>query len=74
MGWRKEKAQPEASDRHNESAEEPVDWSWGLLPAALLSVALILRTVGEDRALHRELSGYEEYAQKTRYRRLPGTG
>ena len=35
---------------------------WALVPAALVSVILVVRTVLEDRTLQRELDGYEEYA------------
>ena len=45
---------------------------WGLVPAALMNVLLIVRTVLEDRTLHRELPGYPEYAAKTRHRLIPG--
>lgn len=45
---------------------------WALLPAALASAILILRTSLEDRTLQEELSGYHEYAARVRYRLLPG--
>ncbi len=45
---------------------------WGLLPAALAIALLILRTGLEDRLLQAELSGYSEYAHRTRYRLVPG--
>ena len=45
---------------------------WGLLPAALAIALLILRTGWEDRLLQAELSGYAEYARRTRYRLAPG--
>lgn len=45
---------------------------WGLVPAGLLAVLLIVRTVLEDRTLHAELRGYAEYAQVTRFRLIPG--
>jgi len=45
---------------------------WGLALAAALIGMLILRTALEDRALHDELPGYEEYARETRYRLIPG--
>ena len=45
---------------------------WALIPAALVSVALVLRTVFEDRTLQAELDGYREYAQRVRYRLIPG--
>jgi protein-S-isoprenylcysteine O-methyltransferase Ste14 len=47
--------------------------SWGaLLPAALLGLVLVIRTTLEDRSLQEELPGYVEYAQRVRYRLLPG--
>jgi protein-S-isoprenylcysteine O-methyltransferase Ste14 len=45
---------------------------WALLPAGLVVAALITRTALEDRMLHDKLPGYAEYAQRTRYRLLPG--
>jgi protein-S-isoprenylcysteine O-methyltransferase Ste14 len=45
---------------------------WGLLPAALAIALLVVRTGLEDRLLQTELPGYADYAQRTRYRLLPG--
>jgi len=45
---------------------------FGLIPAVLLVVMIIVRTYFEDRTLHTELSGYTEYTKQTRYRLLPG--
>jgi protein-S-isoprenylcysteine O-methyltransferase Ste14 len=45
---------------------------WALIPGGLGALSLILRTVLEDRTLHEELEGYEEYAGQTRYRLVPG--
>ncbi|WP_407164874.1 methyltransferase family protein [Bradyrhizobium sp. ORS 111] len=45
---------------------------WALLPAALAIVLLVLRTRLEDRLLQAELSGYADYAGRTRYRLMPG--
>jgi len=45
---------------------------WGLLPAALAIALLVVRTSFEDRLLKAELSGYADYAHRTRYRLLPG--
>ena len=45
---------------------------WALIPAGLTTCAIILRTALEDRTLHEELEGYREYAQRVRYRLLPG--
>ena len=36
------------------------------------SLLLGVRTVLEDRTLHRELPGYADYAAETRHRLLPG--
>jgi protein-S-isoprenylcysteine O-methyltransferase Ste14 len=45
---------------------------WALIPAVIAVVALAARTALEDRTLHEELSGYEEYAQRVRFRLVPG--
>lgn len=45
---------------------------FALVVALFLMVLLIVRTYFEDRALHHELSGYEDYAKETTYRLVPG--
>ncbi|MCE5185627.1 MAG: isoprenylcysteine carboxylmethyltransferase family protein [Planctomycetaceae bacterium] len=45
---------------------------WALIPAAITSAIIVLRTALEDRMLQNELGGYKEYAQKVRFRLLPG--
>lgn len=45
---------------------------WALLPAALASALLALRTSWEDRLLHAELPGYGDYALRVRWRLVPG--
>jgi protein-S-isoprenylcysteine O-methyltransferase Ste14 len=45
---------------------------WALIPAILLCLLLIMRTVWEDQTLREELPGYKEYAQRVRYRLIPG--
>ena len=45
---------------------------FGLLPAGLAIIVLIIRTGREDRILHAELPGYTEYALRVPYRLLPG--
>jgi protein-S-isoprenylcysteine O-methyltransferase Ste14 len=45
---------------------------WALVPAALAVGGYIVRTALEDRTLQAELPGYREYAQRIRYRLLPG--
>lgn len=48
------------------------DSLWAFIPTVLLIGVLVLRTSLEDRTLQAELPGYAEYAQRTRYRLLPG--
>lgn len=45
---------------------------WAFIPAVLTLVVIVIRTSMEDATLQNELPGYKEYAQKTRYRLLPG--
>lgn len=45
---------------------------WGLIPAAGMVALIVIRTALEDRELHRELAGYDEYARQTRFRLVPG--
>jgi protein-S-isoprenylcysteine O-methyltransferase Ste14 len=45
---------------------------WALIPAVSACVILMVRTILEDRTLHHELAGYQEYAQRVRYRLVPG--
>jgi protein-S-isoprenylcysteine O-methyltransferase Ste14 len=45
---------------------------WALIPAVLLCLLLVVRTIWEDQTLREELVGYEEYAQRVRYRLIPG--
>jgi protein-S-isoprenylcysteine O-methyltransferase Ste14 len=49
-----------------------VDSLWTFLPAVFLTVVLIIRTDLEDKTLQAELDGYNDYAQRVRYRLLPG--
>lgn len=49
-----------------------LDSLWAWIPTILLAVVLIVRTALEDKTLQEELPGYKEFAQKTRYRLLPG--
>ena len=43
-----------------------------LVPAAIASLLLVVRTELEDRTLKEELEGYKEYAGRVRYRLVPG--
>jgi protein-S-isoprenylcysteine O-methyltransferase Ste14 len=45
---------------------------WALIPAILLCLLLVVRTIWEDQTLREELAGYEEYTQRVRYRLIPG--
>lgn len=45
---------------------------WGLVPAAIASILLAVRTAFEDRLLHERLPGYREYAGRVRARLVPG--
>lgn len=45
---------------------------WALIPAVIIMGIFTLRTYLEDKTLQAELPGYKEYAQKTRYRLIPG--
>lgn len=44
---------------------------WGLIPMVTIPLALILRILNEEKVLCKELPGYKEYCQKTRYRLIP---
>jgi len=47
--------------------------SWGaLIPGGLSALLSVMRTALEDKTLLDELDGYREYAERTRYRLLPG--
>ena len=45
---------------------------WAYAPAGFAVALFVFRTALEDRTLRRELPGYEEYAQHTRCRLVPG--
>ena len=49
-----------------------LDSQWAFLPAIFLTIVLVIRTNLEDRTLQDELPGYREYAERVRYRLLPG--
>lgn len=44
---------------------------WTLIPAVVVSVISVIRTVLEDRTLLEELPGYRDYARHVRYRLIP---
>jgi protein-S-isoprenylcysteine O-methyltransferase Ste14 len=45
---------------------------WALIPALLIVPTLVVRIINEEQVLERELPGYPQYRQATRYRLLPG--
>jgi protein-S-isoprenylcysteine O-methyltransferase Ste14 len=45
---------------------------WALIPAGLTSALLVLRTQWENQMLQAELAGYKEYAERVRFRLIPG--
>lgn len=45
---------------------------WGAIPGGIGAALYVVRTALEDRALREELPGYREYAQRVKYRLLPG--
>ena len=46
--------------------------NWAFIPAILASFGLVIRTILEDRTLHRELTGYADYSTRVRVRFIPG--
>ncbi len=45
---------------------------WALIPALLIVPILVARIINEERVLERDLRGYLEYEQATKYRLFPG--
>jgi len=45
---------------------------WTLIPAAVALIIAVIRTALEDQTLQEELPGYRDYAQRVRYRLMPG--
>jgi protein-S-isoprenylcysteine O-methyltransferase Ste14 len=45
---------------------------YGLIPASICALLMIVRTYLEERTLHEELEGYTRYATTVKYRILPG--
>jgi len=44
---------------------------WGLIPMVFVSLGIVYRIFCEEKILLSDLSGYEEYCQKTKYRLIP---
>lgn len=49
-----------------------LDSMWSFVPVGIFGAFFVIRTGLEDRFLQANLAGYREYAQKVRYRLLPG--
>ncbi|MGD8319551.1 MAG: isoprenylcysteine carboxylmethyltransferase family protein [Gemmatimonadota bacterium] len=49
-----------------------LDSVWTLIPATVAVVIAVMRTTLEDRTLQKELPGYRAYAERVRYRLIPG--
>jgi protein-S-isoprenylcysteine O-methyltransferase Ste14 len=45
---------------------------WAMIPAILIIPFIVARIRNEESVLGRELKGYKEYMQKTKYRLVPG--
>lgn len=45
-------------------------WAW--IPVAFTIAVVITRTTWEDRILKNEMKGYSDYAERVRYRLIPG--
>ena len=45
---------------------------WAMIPAILIIPIIVARIRNEESVLARDLNGYQEYMQKTRYRLIPG--
>lgn len=49
-----------------------LDSLWAFPPIILLCIGVVIRTALEDKTLLAELPGYKEYAEKVRFRLVPG--
>lgn len=49
-----------------------LDSWWALIPAALIIPTIVIRILDEEIALSSELSGYDDYRQRVRFRLIPG--
>ena len=45
---------------------------WAIIPAAVVALVVIVRTMLEDKTLNAELPGYKEYSERVHYRLFPG--
>ena len=49
-----------------------LDALWAWIPGLIIIAAVVIRTRREDQLLREGLAGYADYAQRTRYRLIPG--
>ena len=49
-----------------------LDSWWAFIPVVFTIVVIVIRTRLEDQALQKKLEGYRDYAQRVRYRLIPG--
>ena len=49
-----------------------LDSLWTLIPVLIALIIAVIRTELEDRTLQKELKGYKEYIQGTKYKLIPG--
>lgn len=49
-----------------------LDSLWAFPPIIILCIGIVIRTALEDKTLLAELPGYKEYAEKVRFRLIPG--
>ncbi len=45
---------------------------WAFVPVALTVILFVVRTIFEDATLRNKLGGYKEYAERVKYRLIPG--
>ncbi len=57
---------------HNLSAPMIFGSIWASIPASLTVILFVIRTVFEDNTLKNKLEGYREYAERVKYRLIPG--
>lgn len=46
--------------------------AWTIIPVIIALIIAVIRTALEDKTLHDELPGYQDYARRVRYRLIPG--
>ena len=44
---------------------------WGFIPFLLYPVIIVIRIIDEERLLSGELSGYDDYRKKVKFRLIP---